>query len=195
MTLRLRSALAIACAIAGFSALALPAQAQTPLIWNGAGTSGVDPYGQGWLYNVNSGVSGWGVPGVLNGTLNWAGPDSLFSFSVTFDALPGGVSINTPNADDNLGTRLSNVPAVSFWTANLDAPNTVTFTAPTVADELVPGTKFYANVTFTGDPANSPFTVSYNNAIVAVPEANSLALALPALGMVGAVVIAKRRKK
>lgn len=190
-----RSLATVAFVVAGFALLSSPARAQTPLLWSDSGISGTDPYGHGWLYNNEGGVDAWGVPGLNNGYAEWAGPDSLFSFSVTFTELPNGVSINTPDAGDNAGTRLQNDRTKTYWTATTDGPNTVTFTAPTGSELSAPlADGFFANVTFNGSPAGSAFTVNYNNAAAAVvPEAGTFALALPALGMIGAVVI-KRRK-
>ena len=161
------------------------------------GDSGVDSFGQIWRLEFDSGVYVWGMPGLGDGTLGFAGPDSAADFHIEFTGLPTGVTIDATLASGPGGfettTRFSNVSQSALWTRVIGGGGTsVSFFAP-AGFELQTGEQFFLNVVFTGGAITGPigFEASWTGS--EIPEPGTLALLLT--GASAALVRARRRKK
>jgi hypothetical protein len=189
----------VATAILAMVIMVFSASAKADVSFVGLGATGADVYGQAWSWNNNGpgGTSAWGIPGLLAGTLNWAGPatnDFDFVLGTAF-TVPAGVTINfapTPGNDSGgsyLTTRFSNVSAGALWTMVPVSGTEVQFFAPAGA-QLIAGDTFFVNIVLTGniDPTKVGFVASYSP----VPVPPSLLLLAP--GLLGLVGIRKRLK-
>jgi hypothetical protein len=190
----------VATAILAMVIMVFTASAKADVSFVGLGNTGVDPYGQAWTWNNNgpAGASAWGIPGLLAGTLVWAGPATTdFDIVIgTKDTVPAGVAIDTTATQGNdysgsyLTTRFSNVTAGALWNMVPVSPTEVQFFASNAATALVAGDTFFVNVVLTGkiDPTKVGFVATYSP----VPVPPSLLLLAP--GLLGLVGIRKRLK-
>lgn len=219
ITFGFRSYFAIACAVTGLMALTIPAQAQTAaldftggntVVFNGDGVAG-------WTFSVTSdpvsidalgvwdedadglfeshAVGLWDQTGTLIASTTVTNGNSTALASTSTDGqwlftdispltlLAGDYTIGMQalsNSPDVFRIRTTNTTVAGITYGNtIQEVGTTTLDRPTVVFSAVDDGAFGPNLRL---PA------------VAVPEANTFALVLPALGMIGAVMI-KRRKK
>jgi len=153
------------------------------------GDSGLDPFGHIWRIKIDS----WGIPGLGDGTLGFAGPDSATDFHIRFD-LPRGVTIDPTPAGGPGGfeetTRFSNTSDSVLWDRVLDADGLgVSFFAP-VGGSLENGESFFVNVVFTEAISSLEFTATWTGD--KVPEPGTWAMMLA--GLSGVLIAVRRRR-
>ena len=174
--------------LAGFA----PAALSYPVGFAGGGTpgtDGLDAFGHTWRIKVDS----WGIPGLGNGTLGFAGPDSALDFHIRFSGLPTSVVIDPSPASGPGGfeetTRFSNVTDGELWSRVIDADGLGVSFFATGTSSLENGETFFVNVVFSG-AFTTPieFTASWTGR--GVPEPGTLALLL-----VGAAMVLTRRQR
>jgi hypothetical protein len=184
--------MAIRLALALTILLALPLAAY-PVAWAGAGAAGVDPFGHTWSVGATvNGNTAWGMPGLFESTLDFAGPCCATDFHITFLGVPAGVSIDyvTPEGGPggtNESTRFSATDDGVLWTRVAGGPASVSFFAP-AGTSLAPGERFFVNVTFDGVYA----PVAFDAVWTGIPEPGTWALMLTGLG--GVFGLRLRRK-
>ena len=116
----MKSLLRLALAVAMLSAL--PLMAYPCSVWRYWHRRRVDPFGHGWT----AAGSDWGIPGLYEGTLAFAGPCCATDFHIEFFVVPRGVSIDylTPEGGpfgSNPSTRFSATSDGVLWTRVLIA--------------------------------------------------------------------------
>lgn len=110
--------------------------------------------------------------------------ESLASYEVNEFLLPGGAWSNVTTSNATASGTSSDV----VFRGNNGAPP--------YGDYSLEGTGLSFDFRIANDPAVPTYgsAISLNIGAVAVPEGNTFALALPALGMIGAAVIRRRKK-
>jgi hypothetical protein len=177
--------------LAGALALAALSSSAAAQAWTGAGTSGVDPLGQGWRLDDSLGPLAWSIPGLGDGGRPWDGPVPLTSFTIAF---VGGSPISA-NFDefDFFATRLYNSDRDVTWRVLLSTDrHTAHFVAP-AGDGIAPGELFLANVIFDGAERPESFSARYG--VSAVPEPGTYALLATGLAVLGVGARRQRRPR
>ena len=155
-------------------AVAMPAHALF-LEWDdaGQGMSGTDPLGQSWTFSGDDGVVDWGIPGVGEGAIPWAGADLITDFHITFD-LPAGITLNESFLGTNFFTfRIAPFdPGSSEWTAMVTEDGKTVWFVAGPGQELDPGEEFFVSVRFTNILPQDfvTFQAEYTMDGVVVPE-------------------------
>ena len=164
----------------------ITASAGSYIPFSGSGSSGTLQTGQPFTYNGDGGmpIPNWGIPGVLQGTAVWNGPDEI-GFLVMFN-LPVGTIID-PNqvilgsnsgcaGGPTGGTTFCTQPFSAPWIPKLIGTNGIEFDSDG-GDVLTKGDLFFVNIFFEGPDPNG---VSFAGAFY-VPEPSSLMLIGPGL--------------
>jgi hypothetical protein len=137
----------------------------TTIAWSGSGASGTDPFGQHWLLKSD----GWGIPGIAEGNIPWAGPQPLVKFAIEFSGLPAATVLDTDTDINGTVFRISPfspIPAFD-WDRQLGTKS-VSFTPPPALGPLTQGRNFFVNIGING--AFSIPAVSFNAVYTLVPE-------------------------
>jgi hypothetical protein len=157
----------------------------------GGGNSGVDAYGNPWLWNATNGIppnpaglSAWGVPGFGQGIVTvYDGPVPATDFHISFVFLDPDAAVNytpSPGAGGfNSATRFNVcTPGCVEWTVDSSSnDNQVNFVAPS-GFQLNPGEAFFVNVVMNQggiDGSNTGFSAFFT-IVQQVPEPSTLTL-------------------
>jgi hypothetical protein len=138
--------------------------------WGGFGESGLDPYGQPWLFQNSDtdlfGVVSWGIPGRGIGTASYHGTESIDAISVEFFGLPAGVSLVT-RGFPNPWMSVDPFAQADDWIVDFPSSTAIRFSAPSVGRNLDRDDNFLLFATFTGDIDFSQvsFQATYSRAV------------------------------
>jgi len=190
--------------------MTMPSASALSLDWDGSGTSGSDPLGHTWILNDQSLLGGgtdnaWGIPGLGEGVINFAGGDWVTDLHVKFHDLPAGCAIDPtpaptiPGGSDT-STRFSNLEDSVLWDRTIMGDTVWFVAADPVADRLDPTDSFFVNVAFDcstitevtfsafwsmGPVGGEYSTLDSTALLVSGIQSNSI-LMLPALAMIAA---------
>ena len=218
MKLNMNAVAAIAALSAG--ALAVPAYAvelgivpgsgfsASPSGKTGKGNSGVDAFGNAWLWSTTAGpknadspgkgYSVWGSPGLADGNATYDGSQPADAFFISFVIDHTGATFNktaSPTAagfDEWTRFEVCTKTCVAWDPVYLDDGNEVDFYAP-AGDSLTDGEKYFVNVLFnqkTLNGKNLGFSASF---ATVVPEPASWSLMVLGVGAIGGALRARRR--
>jgi hypothetical protein len=177
-------------------ALASPANAD--YMFSGSGTSGnfVGDAAEPWALNNITPFDNWGSPGVGAGITQYLEADTAFGLDLVFSGV-GPIDLASITTGNNSacvgsgggGTTFCGEPfdATGFWQAFLTGPNSISFRAQDVAQNLDQQEDFFVNVFFVG--STSPTDFSFEGTWVTEFAPNPMPvpsiLALFGLGLAG----------